>query len=95
MDDLSDKPEMTRAGKFGEAVGEAAAKGVLWSVNRLVRVLGFILGLYIYVRLFRPSVAPETRPSPLLIDATVSDLMLATITPVIIIILAWKLLTDD
>ncbi len=86
---------MTRAGKLGEAVGVAAAKGLLWSVNRLIRVLGFILGLYIYARLFRPTVAPETRPSPLLIDATISDLMLGAITPVIIIIIAWKLLTDD
>ncbi len=95
MDDLSDKPEMTRAGKFGGAVGEAAAKGLLWSVNRLFRALAILLGLHLYASLVVATVPAVTRPSPLLVDATVSDLMWGMLTPIIVSILAWRLLTDD
>ncbi len=86
---------MTRAGKFGEAVGVAAAKGLLWSVNRAFRLLGVILVVYIYASISAATGTAATRPSPLLVDATVSDLMWAAITPVITIIVTWRMLKDD
>lgn len=71
----------------GKAVGNAAASAFLWSIDKGVRLL-IISG---FIRLFHWA---ADRPNPKLVDASVNDLALAAIAPVILTIVVWGIFFD-
>ncbi len=67
-------------------------------MNRVGKVLALMFGLWVYVIFFEMDVPSETGATPLLVEATIADIMGGMIAPLLNLFLVWKmwgLLTDD